>query len=104
VQAQLRDNAEVTLHAVRACAAQGAEDGIVWHRGTTHEQERQIEAEGVLEETDDGAQVWDYFLFYRPRDPAGFEVLAVRSCAQVARWEQMYRAIGDAARPVLRSA
>ena len=62
----------------------------MWHRGITHEQEHQIENGWLWEDDDNGVQVWDYFLFYRPLDPERFEVLAVRSTHQVAcMWAHM---------------
>lgn len=90
VREQLKQHAETTLHHVAICTPhEGAEDGIMWHRGITHEQERQIEA-GSLLEADDGTRCWDYFLFYRPLDSAGYEVVGVRSNNQVASWALMY--------------
>ena len=97
---QLKQNAEVTLHRVATCTPhEGAEDGIMWHRGITHEQERQIEAGSLLEADDDGTRCWDYFLFYRPLDSAGFEVLGVRSNSQIASWELMYEIFRYTANP-----
>ena len=107
VRDQLRCNAEEILHDIppRTCPAdEGADDGIMWHRGITHEQERQIEAGWLAEQADDGAQACDYFLIYRSLNPAGFEVLAVRSTGQIASWEQMYRVVGYAAYRASRSA
>ena len=90
VREQLRRNAEVTLTDIRACTGKVRVDNreIMWHRGITHEQER--EAEGHWEEgEDDGAQAWDYyFLFYQRPNPAEFEVLGVRSTRQIASWMQ----------------
>lgn len=68
---------------------------IIWHRGITHEQER--EAEWLWWEDDDGAQVWDYFLFYRQWTPTEFEVLGVRSTHEMASsWMQR---IGEPSEP-----
>ena len=51
---QLRDNATATLHDTQdACPDdpdEGAASGIMWHRGFTHDQQRQIK-EGTLEDT-----------------------------------------------------
>jgi hypothetical protein len=86
---ELRDNAEVTLHNVETVGRDEGIDGktkTMWHRGFTHEQERQINA-GTLPEKQ-GPQVWDYLLFYRQRGRGwhpGFEVLRVRSDRQVGR-------------------
>ena len=89
VREQLKRNAEATLHhVVTYTPHEGAEDGIMWHRGITHEQERQIET-GSLPEDDDGTQCWDYFLFYRPLDSAGFEVIGLRSTHQIAALEEI---------------
>jgi hypothetical protein len=38
----------------------------MWHRGVTHEQEREAEWHWE-EDDDDGAQAWDYFLIYQRR-------------------------------------
>lgn len=86
VRDQIRRNAEVTLPDIQACTGRvrvGNGD-IMWHRGITHEQEG--EAEWLWEEDDDGAQAWDYYLFYRRRNPTEFEVLGVRSTRQMASW------------------
>jgi plasmid stabilization system protein ParE len=89
VKDQLRRNAEVTLPDIRACTGKvrvGNRE-IMWHRGITHEQERQEEWRS--EEDDDGTQAWDYYLlFYRRRNSTEFEVLAVRSTRQMASWMQ----------------
>ena len=100
VREQLLQHAEATLHHVTTCTAdEGVEEnGIMWRRGITHEQERQIKA-GSLLEADDGTRCWDYFLVYRPLDSATFEVLAVRSNRQIASREQMYGIFGYAANP-----
>jgi hypothetical protein len=91
VRDQLKRNAEATLHDVATCTPdEGVEDGIMWHRGITHEQERWIEAGSLLEADDGGTRCWDYFLLYRPLDSAGFEVVGVRSNNQIASWELMY--------------
>ena len=79
------------MHHVATCTPdEGAEDGIMWHRGITHEQERQIEAGSLLDADDDGTRCWDYFVLYRPLDPAGYEVVGVRSNSQIASWDLMY--------------
>jgi len=94
VRDQIRQHAKATLHHVTACTAhEGAEDGLMWRRAITHEQERQIEAGWLPEADDDGAQAWDYFLFYRPLETAGFEVVAVRDTRQLASREALYRRI-----------
>ncbi len=82
---ELRDNAEVTLHSVQGVTDdEGIRGKTMWHRGFTHEQERQIGL-GTLPEKD-GPQAWDYFLFYqRGGWRHDFEVLSVRSVGQVAR-------------------
>ena len=97
VREQLKRNAEETLHDIppRASSAdEGVEGEIMWRRGITHEQERQRDAGTLL----DGPRAWNYFLFYRKREPGqGFEVLAVRSIYQVAsRWVQMEGELGHA--------
>ena len=88
VKDQLRRNAEVTLPDIRACTGKvRVRNGeIMWHRGITHEQER--EEEWLWEEDDDGAQAWDYFLLYRRRNRTEFKVLGVRSTRQMASWMQ----------------
>lgn len=104
VRDQIRNHAEAALRCVTACTAhEGAEDGIMWRRAITREQEHQMRA-GWLAEPDGGeARAWDYFLFYR-LTPAGFEVVAVRSIRQIASRELMYRIFGHAAGQVARSA
>jgi hypothetical protein len=91
VRDQLRRNAQEILHDVQAPTAhEGAEGGIMWHRGITHEQERLIETGMLWEEGDDEAKAWDYFLFYRRLNPGQFEVLAVRSIHKIAaQWVQV---------------
>jgi hypothetical protein len=118
VQENLKRNADETLHEIPERGDEDREDHsdedredhsdeyredhradegrvgeIMWHRGWTHEQERQAERE-LEESADDGP--WNYFLLYRRCDSAPgfndpeFEVLAVRSVHQVAnRWRQM---------------
>jgi hypothetical protein len=113
VQEDLKRNAEETLHEIPErgdeysqdhsdeyredhsdeyredhSADEGRVGEIMWHRGWTHEQERQAERE-LEESTDDGP--WNYFLIYRKvPGPTVFEVLAVRSVHQVANhWRQM---------------
>jgi hypothetical protein len=93
---QLRDNAEVTLHDVETAALgegvqdEGVQDGTMWHRGFTHEQERQIKDGQLLDSESASPKVWDFFLFYRRPTWAWveFEVLGVRSIGQVASWFQ----------------
>jgi hypothetical protein len=95
VKDQLRRNAEVTLPDIRACTGKVrvGNDTIMWHRGITHEQEREAE---WLWEDDDGAQAWDYFLFYRRRNLTEFEVLGVRSTRQMASsWVQRTRELPE---------
>ena len=100
VREQLKQHAEATLHHVATCTPhEGAEDGIMWHRGITHEQERQIEAGSLLEADDDGTRCWNYFLFYRPLDSARFEVVGVRSNNQIASRELIYGIFGYTADP-----
>ena len=89
VKDQLRRNAEVTLPDIRPCTGKFhvGNGEIMWHRGITHEQER--EAEWLWWEDDDGVQAWDYFLFYRQWTPTEFEVLGVRSTREMASiWMQ----------------
>lgn len=99
VRKQLMRNAEETLHKIPRHANpadEGAEGEIMWRRAITREQERQRDA-GMLPEPEDGAQTWNYFLFYREQKPGKFEVLAVRSIYQVAsRWMRTEREIADA--------
>jgi hypothetical protein len=100
VKVRLRKNTETALHHVTACTAdEGAEGEIMWRRGITEEQRRQLDA-GWFDDVDDGAQPWDYFVFYRAAPAAAFEVLAVRSIRQVAAWELRYGLLGRYARPV----
>jgi hypothetical protein len=56
-------------------------DGIMWHRGFTHEQQRALAAGRLTE--GDGPHAWDYFLIYQPRFLGGFTVLAVKSKWQI---------------------
>ena len=97
VQEDLKRNAEETLHEIQErsdedrgdhSADEGRVGEIMWHRGWTHEQERQAEWEPE-DPADDGP--WNYVLFYRNAPgPAVFEVLAVRGCIQIADyWHQM---------------
>jgi hypothetical protein len=67
----------------------GAADGVMWHRGTTHDQARQLE--WSTEEADDGP--WNYFLLYRLlANKPGYEVITVISIRQIAiLWEQASR-------------
>lgn len=89
---QLTDNAATTLHRVtNTTADEGVEGPTMWHRGFTHDQERQINA-GTLPEAPP-PQVWDYFLFYQRRGwpKCEFTVMSVRSIKQVAdRYLQRY--------------
>jgi hypothetical protein len=91
---ELRDNAEVTLHYVQTVKEdEGINGKTMWHRGFTHEQQHQIGL-GTLPERQ-GPQVWHFFLFYRQRRrPPGFEVLRVRSLAQVAVAARALGAVG----------
>jgi hypothetical protein len=95
----LKRNAEETLHEPEECgdedrswidriADEGRVGEIMWHRGWTHEQERQTRWQPE-DMADDGP--WNYVLFYRKAvGPTVFEVVAVRSRVQIAdRWEQM---------------
>jgi hypothetical protein len=83
VKDQLRRNAEVTLSDIMLCRARSTSAmARSLASRITHEQER--EAEWLWWEDDDGAQVWDYVLFYRRRSPTEFEVLGVRSTRQIA--------------------
>ena len=82
---QLRDNAQTTLHQVaNTTPDEGVEGPTMWHRGFTHDQERQIDA-GTLPEGPP-PQVWDYFLFYQRRGwpSCEFTVMSVHSIKQVA--------------------
>ncbi len=84
---QLRDNAETTLHRVTNTSSdEGVEGPTMWHRGFTHDQERQIN-EGTLAEGPP-PNPWDYFLIYqRPWRPGcDFRVFSVVSNKQVAAW------------------
>ena len=80
---ELRDNAEVTLHIVQTVNEdEGTNGKTMWHRGFTHEQQHLIGL-GTLPDRR-APQVWHFFLFYRQRRrPPGFEVLGVRSLAQI---------------------
>jgi hypothetical protein len=86
VRAQLRRNAEVTLHEIEASAggdrrSEGFEGEVMWRRGWDHEQERR--ESWYPEQADDGP--WNYVIFYRSAVvPAQFVVLAVRSRFQIA--------------------
>jgi hypothetical protein len=93
VRAELRCNAERTLHEIKASAGddrradEGIAGEIMWHRGWTHEQELYW---WLPEQADDGP--WNYVLFYRKAAGlAEFVVLAVRSRRQIAErvWEQL---------------
>ena len=81
IREQILRNAEVTLPDIQPCTGRTPE-GILWHRGITHEQEREVdwvEQEGV-----DGIQAWDYYLYYRELTSEEFEVFAVLSTHQIA--------------------
>jgi hypothetical protein len=95
---QLRRHAEETLHYVRTSTAhEGVAEGIMWRRGISYEEEREIETGSLWGEDDDGAQPWDYFLFYRPVGSEQFQVLAVVSTHQIASLSvQMSREPADA--------
>jgi len=86
VRAQLKRNAEVTLHEIEASAggdrrSEGFEGEVMWRRGWDHEQERR--ESWYPEQSDDGP--WNYVIFYRSAVvPAQFVVLAVRSRFQIA--------------------
>ena len=95
VRDQLRNNAGEILHPISRWADpadEGAEDGIMWHRGDGH---------GRFTRQPEGPQ--DYFLIYKRYDPdpgsedpeedLEFEVLAVCSIRQVA---SMWLRMGDA--------
>ena len=85
VRAQLRKHAAEGLRYVVTCTVhEGAEDGIMWRRGITEQQRRQLDAGWLEDDDDDGTRPWDYFLLYRPLAPAAFEVLAIRSIRQIA--------------------
>lgn len=81
IREQILRNAEVTLPDIQPCTGRTPE-GILWHRGITHEQEREVE--WVEEESVDGIQAWDYYLYYRELNSEGFEVFAVLSTHQIA--------------------
>lgn len=105
VRDQLRKHAEATLRYVVACTAhEGAEDGIMWRRGISHEQEREMETGSLPDDDDDGTRAWDYFLLYRPLSSGEFEVLGVCSNRQIAARELMYRIFEYAVGSVTRSA
>jgi hypothetical protein len=78
---QIRSNAEDTLPDIQPCTGRTPQ-GIMCHRGITHEQER--EGDWNEQEDLDGIQAWGYYLFYREVNPEGFEVLAVLSTHQIA--------------------
>jgi len=93
-RARLREHVEAALHDVKGRTAdEGVEGGIMWRRGITEAQRRKLEA-GWLRDADDGAQPWDYFVFYRALPAAAFEVLALRSTRHVAAWELRYGPLG----------
>jgi hypothetical protein len=81
---ELIRNASITLHVVTVINTdEGVEEGVMWHRGFTHDQQRAI-AEGRLSERA-GPQAWDYFLIYEPRNfsRSQFSVLSVASNNQI---------------------
>lgn len=90
---QLKDNAEITLHRItNPTPDEGVAGPTMWHRGFTHDQERQIN-EGTLADGP-SPQVWDYFLFYQRRRRPGCEFRVVRICStsqMAARWLQKQR-------------
>jgi hypothetical protein len=90
---QLRDNAEITLHQItNPTPDEGVKGPTMWHRGFTHDQERQIN-EGTLPEGA-GPQVWDYFLLYQLHRRPGceFRVVQIWSTSEMAaRWLRMQR-------------
>jgi hypothetical protein len=96
VRQQIRQNAEETLHFVRSPAEhEGAMGGIMWHRCTTHAQERRNQEEWGSESWEEDndtpkAQVSNYYLLYRPMNAGRFEVLGVRDVRQIASmWQRM---------------
>ena len=89
---QLKNNAATTLHDTQDALPddpdEGAAYGVMWHRGFTHDQQHQIKA-GTLPEppSEDGPQVWDFFLYYKPKPWSinyDFEVLHVRTKYDIA--------------------
>jgi hypothetical protein len=83
VKDQLRRNAEVTLPDIRPCTGKVhvGNGEIMWHRGITHEQER--EAEWLWWEDDDGVQAWDYFFSTGSGPPQNSRSLASEA---LGRW------------------
>lgn len=91
VRADIKRIAEEILHDLPIPASPadyGTEDGIFWRRCLTTEQESQLK-QGSLQDKLGGS--WDLFLLCSRQNPAGFEVLAVRSIRQVASREMVYR-------------
>jgi len=92
VRDQLKLNAEMTLHEIKASAgrdrgSEGIAGEVMWHRGIPC---GMLSEDLLAQEDDDGP--WDYIVFYRrAAGPAEFEVLAVRGRLQIADriWEQV---------------
>jgi hypothetical protein len=67
----------------------------MWHRCTTHGQERRVQEEWDSESWEEDndtpkAEVSNYYLLYRPMNPGRFEVLGVRDVRQIASmWQRM---------------
>jgi hypothetical protein len=93
VRAELKRNAEATLHEITTSSpgdrrSEGVEGGVMWRRGWDHETE--CREAWLSDRADDGP--WNYVLFYRSAVvPARFVVLAVRSRLQIGEriWEQI---------------
>lgn len=102
VRAQLKENAGEILHDMPPVVFphdEGCEGEVMWHRGITQKQKRQIDA-GELPEIGDGP--WNYFFFYRKPDVGqGFEVLAICSIQHIAeQWVKMNREAASSAEAI----
>lgn len=94
IREQLKSDAEETLHEIeersagehatrKRAADEGRAGKTMWQRGGMQAQRSRPKWEPAG--TEDGP--WNYVLFYRQADgPAEFEVVAVRSCSQIADW------------------
>ena len=100
VRDQLKLNAEMTLHEIKASAgrdrgSEGIAGEVMWHRGIPC---GMLSEDLLAQEDDDGP--WNYFFLYTPRHPdpenpasgSYFEILDLRSIsiADIAgQWERM---------------
>ena len=85
IREQIRRNAEVTLPDTQPCTGRGrGAEGIMWHRGITHDRELEVDWDWDPQADSDTFQAWDYYLYYRELNPEGFEVLRVLSTRQIA--------------------